>query len=132
MQRFAPGQRWISNAEPELGLGTVLRVDGRQVQVLYPGTGVMRHYATQSAPLLRAAFRPGDRITAHGVSLVVESVEERDGALHYSGGGQTIPEGALDDVQSVSKADDRIITGRVDPNDAFDLRVEALTRRAAR
>ncbi|HVF35862.1 MAG TPA: RNA polymerase-associated protein RapA [Candidatus Saccharimonadia bacterium] len=131
MQRFAPGQRWISNAEPELGLGTVLRVDGRQVQVLYPATGVMRHYAAQSAPLSRAAFRPGDRITSHGVPLVVESVEEHDGALHYHGGGQTIPEGALDDVQNVSKADDRLITGRVDPNDAFELRVEALSRRAA-
>ena len=24
---FQPGQRWISTAEPELGLGTILRVD---------------------------------------------------------------------------------------------------------
>ena len=31
---FTPGQRWISTAEPELGLGTVLRVEGRGVQVL--------------------------------------------------------------------------------------------------
>ena len=32
---FVPGQRWISNAEPELGLGTVLRIEGRQLQVLF-------------------------------------------------------------------------------------------------
>ena len=130
-QRFAPGQRWISNAEPELGLGTVLRVDGRQVQVLYAKTGVLRHYAAQAAPLTRASFRPGDRISANGASFVIEAVEERDGALSYRGAGAVVPEGALDDVQSVSKADDRLVQGRVDPNDAFELRVEALERRAA-
>ena len=27
--QFVPGQRWISNAEPELGLGTVVRLDGQ-------------------------------------------------------------------------------------------------------
>src|SRR6185312_9312049 len=42
---FAPGQRWISTAEPELGLGTVLRVEGRTVQLAFPATGVVRHYA---------------------------------------------------------------------------------------
>ena len=31
MNSFAPGQRWFSSAEPELGLGTVLRLAGRQV-----------------------------------------------------------------------------------------------------
>ena len=36
---FAPGQRWISSAEPELGLGTVLRVEGRTVQFAFPATG---------------------------------------------------------------------------------------------
>ncbi len=129
--QFVPGQRWISNAEPELGLGTVLRVDGRQVQVLYAKTGVLRHYAAHAAPLSRAAFRLGDRISANGTSFVVDKVEEHDGALRYFGAGQAVPEGALDDVQSVSKADDRLVTGRVDPNDAFELRVEALERRAA-
>ncbi|MBN8714469.1 MAG: hypothetical protein J0H50_10950, partial [Xanthomonadales bacterium] len=46
---FLPGQRWISSAEPELGLGTVLRVDGRTVQVLFAKSGVLRPYALESA-----------------------------------------------------------------------------------
>jgi ATP-dependent helicase HepA len=90
---FAPGQRWISAAEPELGLGTVLRIDGRTVQVLFARTGVLRHYATQSAPLLRATFQAGDTITANGAALRVETVEEREGVLHYAGGGRTVAEG---------------------------------------
>ncbi len=127
---FAPGQRWISAAEPELGLGTVLRIDGRTVQVLFARTGVLRHYATQSAPLLRASFQAGDTITANGEPLRVESVAERDGVLHYSGGGRSVAEGALDDLQSVSKANDRLVSARVDAADRFDLRLAALERRA--
>ena len=55
MEAFAPGQRWFSSAEPELGLGTVLRLAGRQVQIVFTGTGIVRMYALGSAPLLRAA-----------------------------------------------------------------------------
>jgi ATP-dependent helicase HepA len=130
MSPFVPGQRWLSTAEPELGLGTVLRADARQVQVLYAATGTMRVYAVASAPLLRAAFRVGDKVNANGGRFTVEEVEDRDGVLHYRGGGQRVPEGALDDVQDISKADDRLLGGRVDKPGAFDLRVEALERRA--
>ena len=30
MLEFRPGQRWFSSAEPELGLGTVLRLAGER------------------------------------------------------------------------------------------------------
>ncbi|MEO9078638.1 MAG: hypothetical protein ABI268_04935, partial [Rhodanobacter sp.] len=59
---FVPGQRWISSAEPELGLGTVLRVEGRGVQILFAKAGILRPYAVDSAPLLRAEFRAGQRV----------------------------------------------------------------------
>ncbi|MBP7625080.1 MAG: hypothetical protein KA763_14020, partial [Xanthomonadales bacterium] len=62
MSNYVPGQRWISNAEPELGLGTVLRVEGRMVQLVYARTGTSRQYATHSAPLTRAQFRIRDMI----------------------------------------------------------------------
>ena len=39
MNTFAPGQRWFSSAEPELGLGTVLRLAGRQVQIVQLPSG---------------------------------------------------------------------------------------------
>jgi ATP-dependent helicase HepA len=130
MQRFVPGQRWISAAEPELGLGTVLRIDGRNVQVLYSKSGVMRHYAAASAPLARVAFHAGDRVSVNGGTLQVDGVEERQGVFHYLCAGSSVPEGALDDVQNVSRANDRLISARVDRNDQFELRVAALERRA--
>ena len=127
---FAPGQRWISTTEPELGLGTVLRVDGRTVQLAFPASGMVRQYAANSAPLARAEFRTGERIAGNGRAFTIERVERHGDVLRYFGAGDTLQEGELDDVQNVSKADARLIGGRVDRNDQFDFRLEALNRRA--
>ncbi|MCW8809293.1 MAG: RNA polymerase-associated protein RapA [Rhodanobacter sp.] len=127
---FVPGQRWISSAEPELGLGTVLRVEGRGVQVLFAKAGVLRPYAIDSAPLLRAEFRAGQRVAGKGIAFLVERVEIRDELLIYRGEGRELEEGQLDDEQSVSQADDRLIGGRTDPVANFELRLEGLRRRA--
>jgi ATP-dependent helicase HepA len=127
---FVPGQRWISSAEPELGLGTVLRVEGRGVQVLFAKAGILRPYAIDSAPLLRAEFRAGQRVAGKGIAFLVERVEIRDELLIYRGEGRELEEGQLDDEQSVSQADDRLIGGRTDPVAQFELRLEGLKRRA--
>ncbi len=127
---FVPGQRWISSAEPELGLGTVLRVEGRGVQVLFAKAGILRPYAMDSAPLLRAEFRAGQRVAGKGIAFLVERVEIREGLLIYRGEGRELEEGQLDDEQSVSQADDRLIGGRTDPVAHFELRLEGLRRRA--
>ncbi|MGA7439201.1 MAG: RNA polymerase-associated protein RapA, partial [Luteibacter sp.] len=127
---FEPGQRWISTAEPELGLGTILRVEGRGVQVLFAKAGVLRPYAVDSAPLVRAEFRAGQRVSGKGIAFLVERVETREGLLVYRGEGRELEEGQLDDEQAMSQADDRLIGGRTDTNDKFDLRTEGLRRRA--
>ncbi|HUW53208.1 MAG TPA: RNA polymerase-associated protein RapA [Rhodanobacter sp.] len=127
---FVPGQRWISSAEPELGLGTVLRVEGRGVQVLFAKAGVLRPYAIDSAPLMRAEFRAGQRVAGKGLAFLVERVEVRDHLLIYRGEGRELEEGQLDDEQSVSQADDRLIGGRTDSVAQFELRLEGMQRRA--
>ena len=127
---FVPGQRWISNAEPELGLGTVLRIEGRQLQVLFATAGMLRQYATHSAPLARADFRVGQKVIGKGRQFTIEHIETSDGLHTYHGEGQKLTESELDDTQSVSRADERLISGRVDRAERFDFRMEALVRRA--
>jgi ATP-dependent helicase HepA len=127
---FSPGQRWFSSAEPELGLGTVLRLAGRQVQIVFTGTGVVRMYALGSAPLLRAVFRSGERVRIHGQDKIVEQAELVDDLIHYICDGQRHAEGELDAEQPVSQADSRLLSGRVDRNDQFEFRRECLQRRA--
>ncbi|HEX5693925.1 MAG TPA: RNA polymerase-associated protein RapA, partial [Arenimonas sp.] len=130
MNSFAPGQRWFSSAEPELGLGTVLRLAGRQVQIVFTGTGVVRMYALGSAPLLRAVFRPGERVRIGGTDKTVERAELREALIHYLCDGHLHAEGELDAEQPVSQADSRLLSGRVDRNDQFEFRRECLQRRA--
>ena len=130
MRTLVPGQRWISNAEPELGLGTVVRIEPRSVQVLFATAGVLRHYALHSAPLTRAEFRPGQRIAGNKQSFVVERVSEEKGLLAYHAGERTLFESDLDDAQPISRADERLKSARIDSPERFDFRVAALRRRA--
>ncbi len=127
---LVPGQRFISNAEPELGLGTLLRIEPRSVKVLFATAGVLRQYAMQSAPIARAEFRVGQKISGKGISFTIERVGETDGLLEYFGDGKQLGEAELDDTQALSRADERLVSGRVDRADRFDFRMEALLRRA--
>jgi len=127
---LVPGQRWFSSAEPELGLGTVLRIAARSVQIVFTASGTVRQYSLEAAPLVRAVFRTGDRVRMDGKEIAIEAVEERAGLVWYRAGNDEFMEGALDAEQPVSKADQRLISGRIDRNDQFERRVRALELRA--
>ncbi len=133
MYDFIPGQRWISDAELQMGLGTILSTDHRTVTVLFPASGEQRVYAKQSAPLTRVHFTEGDEIQSQeGWSLTVESVEEQAGLLIYSGrrdydGMLTpLPEGELNDLIQLNRPTERLFTGQLDADKWFALRYETL------
>jgi ATP-dependent helicase HepA len=128
--RLTPGQRWYSTAEPELGLGTIKRVDVRALELLFTKAGMLRRYALSSAPLSRAEFRVGDQISVDGKMYNVDAAEDRVGLMFYRCGAEWIAEPQLDDVQAASAADERLTAGRIDTNARFVLRSEALLRRA--
>ncbi|MEM9399684.1 MAG: SNF2-related protein, partial [Verrucomicrobiota bacterium] len=125
---FFKGQRWLSETEPELGLGMVLSVDNRTLQLLFPTTDEVRTYTRDNPPLKRAKFLEGDSIeTYEGQKLTVESIEEKDGLYFYVASGTEIPEAYLADSINMSMADRRLMNGRVDPSEIFDLRYDTLT-----
>ncbi len=126
-----PGQRWVSDSEPELGLGIVIKVEFGRVEMHFPAASEQRQYALKSAPLRRVAFAEGDKIKLHsGEELVVEAVEERAGLLTYRGAGRTAAEAELSDTISFSQPEERLLVGQVDELHTFDLRAEALRRRS--
>ncbi len=128
MHDFTPGQRWISDTELQMGLGTVLAVEARTVTVLFLATEEVRTYARQTAPLSRVAFAPGDRVRSHeGWSLSVQSVTESDSLLTYHGRREdgvevALPEGQLDNFMRLNRPADRLFTGQIDPDKWFSLR----------
>lgn len=132
MAVFTPGQRWVSDSESELGLGTVLSQDGRLVVILFPASGETRHYSIRTAPLTRVRFSPGDSITHHeGWALTVSDVSERDGLLQYQGlrddgSADEFSETMLDNFIQFRLASDRLFASQIDPLAWFGLRYESL------
>ncbi|MGY0156950.1 RNA polymerase-associated protein RapA [Edwardsiella tarda] len=130
---FTLGQRWISDTESELGLGTVVALDARMVTLLFPATGENRLYARNDSPITRVMFNPGDTITTHeGWQLCIEEVQEQDGLLTYIGkrcdNDETpvaVREVLLDSRLTFSKPQDRLFAGQIDRMDRFALRYRA-------
>jgi ATP-dependent helicase HepA len=126
-----PGQRWVSDSEPELGLGMILKAEFNRVEVFFPAANEHRQYALKSAPLRRVRFGEGDRIKTHdGTDLLVNAVEESKGLLVYRTDAREVAEAELSDTISFSKPEDRLLAGQVDDLATFELRVEALQRRS--
>ena len=59
---FVPGQRWISNTESELGLGIVVELANRRVEISFPASGERRTYAVDNAPISRVQYEVGQQI----------------------------------------------------------------------
>ncbi len=121
----------MSDGEPELGLGIIRKSGDGRVEIAFPAAGETRIYATDTAPLRRVRFMPGDRIKVHsGSEMTVENVREENGLLVYQTESGETKEAELSDSISFSKPQDRLFGGKLDEPGDFDLRGEALRRRA--
>ncbi|MFT3784451.1 MAG: RNA polymerase-associated protein RapA [Nibricoccus sp.] len=128
---FVVGQRFMSEREPELGLGAVAAVERAQVTIEFPATREKRIYAVGTPVLKRVRFRLGETLTTRdGKSLVVEEVDEQKELLIYAGQGKRVCEDALSDVTSVSQPQERLMAAQVDPGEVFDLRYRMLQAQA--
>ena len=122
--KFVPGQRWISDSEPELGLGIILEIGFREVKISFRASNVVRVYMHRNAPLRRVRLKAGDRARSNdGRMFVVKSLKEFGGLLIYYGEGQTLSEKDLLDRMTFSDPDKRLLAGQVGKAKEFALRV---------
>ena len=132
MAEFIPGQRCISDAELQMGLGTILAVEARTLTVLFLATGETRTYAKLTAPLTRVVFAIGDTINSHdGLTITVKEVSENHGLLSYSGidaNGviHTVEEAELDNFIQLNRPSERLFNGQIDKDNWFELRYQTL------
>lgn len=127
MMKFVPGQRWLSETEPELGLGMVLSATPHQVTVVFRATGTTRVYSIESAPLKRVAFRVGETIRGEKEQeFQVSEVAEQNGLILYRSNGTEIPETLLSDQIAFNAPRERLLAGHVTASDVFDLRYRAM------
>ncbi len=124
---YHPGQRWISEGEPELGIGEVQAMNSRTVTLAFAASAEVRDYALEGAPLRRVTFRAGDTIQdAQEASWVVQAVAEREGLLHFDCGERSFCETELSLAIQLNGPRDRLFGGHFDATAPFDLRFAAL------
>lgn len=131
---FALGQRWISDTESDLGLGTIVGMDARTVTLMFAASEENRVYARQDAPITRVIFNVGDVIESQDSwSLLVESVHVEQGVLTYQGTRQDTQESDvmlreifLSHQIRFNKPQDKLFAGQIDRMDHFVLRYQSL------
>ncbi|MGN6555520.1 MAG: RNA polymerase-associated protein RapA [Verrucomicrobiota bacterium] len=127
MSAFITGQRWISESEPELGLGTVMHADRNRVQLVFKAAGETRTYAAEQAPLKRVRFRVGDKIkTQADKEFIITDVVEQSGLVIYLGDKHPLPEAQLNERVCLQGPQERLLAGRFDPSAVFELRRRTL------
>jgi len=128
MQEFVVGQRWISAAELQLGLGMVIEIEHRTVSIVFPATGETRIYARADAPLTRVRFREGDWVEKQdGLVLQVIELTEVNGLIVYHcedehGNLVQLPEGRLSNFLQLNQPGERLLNAQIDRNKWFSLR----------
>ncbi|MFU8765504.1 MAG: RNA polymerase-associated protein RapA, partial [Haliea sp.] len=131
---YIVGQRWVSHADAQLGLGVIVEVEPRRVTLSFPAVGEERTYALESAPLTRLRFKEGDHIsTCNSLELVVTHVTESGGLLLYTGidhheQSVTVSELELDAFVQITTPQQRLLNGHFDKTSDFALRVDTLNQ----
>jgi ATP-dependent helicase HepA len=128
MQEFVIGQRWISAAELQLGLGMVIEIEHRTVSIIFPATGESRIYARADAPLTRVRFRVGDWVERQdGEVLRVVELRETNGLIVYEcvdeqDSAVSLAEGRLSNFLQLNQPGERLLNAQIDRNKWFNLR----------
>ena len=135
-EEYIPGQRWLSDADASLGLGTVVEVDGRLVKLVFPAVGEIRCYARQEAPLTRVLLQAGDHIEDQdGEAFVVSGHKVHSGLISYQATDQlgetwTIQEQQLSDHLRLNMPRSKLFAARLDSSTWFSLRYQSWVQHA--
>jgi len=98
--QFSTGQRWVSQAEPKLGLGIVVSNVDRLIEVFYPAVDEQRTYRADAAPLSRIIYRAGESVEdSEGAHYTIIDSTEHNGIIVYHVRLADGSEGVLPEIQ---------------------------------
>lgn len=124
---FIKGQLWLSEYEPELGIGKIISTDFRNIDVEFINTKVKRKYSTRTAPLKRLIFKQGDNVnTKSGKSYIIEGLREENGLILYQTKEKELLESEITEAFDFNLVEEKIFSGVVSENSLFNLRSEIL------
>lgn len=127
------GQRFISEAEADLGLGMVQDIDARVVSVYFPAGDSLRLYAKQNAPLTRVVFKLDDKLPLQdGTQLVVCAIKEEGGIYFYQGtDAKWWAETQLSADIQLNQPLERLFSAQIDNNHLFELRKHSVAQKSS-
>lgn len=127
MAQIVPGQRWISSAEPELGLGRIAKILERDIIVEFDQISEIRQYRIENSPLARFKLSVGDRARSVDGLYLITAVEEREGLLFYLHAEGEFSEADLCNAIASEGVEltKRVLAGNSDSVETFELRVAA-------
>lgn len=129
---FITGQRYINNADLQLGLGRVMGENHRMVKVMFDAVEEERIYAKDSAPLSRYEPQVNDQLQhKDGWKITIKEVKNLNGLFIYfgtkdNGEEDVIPESEITDNISLARPADRLLNAQIDKQSWYDLRQMAL------
>lgn len=127
MSNLVPGQRFMSETEPELGLGILSTVENKTVKISFLAAKTERTYGSKGAPIKRVVFAVGDEVTLRtGEKITVEDIIDQEGIVDYKATTGIFNERELSDSLSFNKPEDRLFQGNVDAPTLFELRHKTL------
>lgn len=126
------GQRWVSTAEPELGIGKVASLDQRNVVLRFERVGETRMFRFANAPLARYRLKQGDSANFPSGRAIVKDSTERDGLLWYDTTLGLFCESEIADAQASGEGSlsARLLDGDFGTVEEFELRAQANELRA--
>lgn len=134
--KFKVGQRWVSQTEPQLGLGIVSQVDGRRISIHFAAAEEERTYAAATAPVSRVQFTEGDQVElADGSKILLTGAIEQNDLMFYAGKDgkgteRVFAEVELSSAIKLHTPEQRLAGGLVDKLNAYRLRVRGLFHKA--
>lgn len=126
------GQRFISEAEADLGLGMIQDIDDRILTLFFPAGDTTRLYAKQNAPLTRVIFKVDDTLPLQdGSQLRVCDLKEEDGIYFYQDEHEKWwPETQLSADIQLNQPLERLFSLQIDHNNLFELRKQSVEQKS--
>lgn len=122
--QFTIGQRYMSEAEPELGLGALTAIEGKRITIGFKDGE--RVYGIATAPIKRIFFQVGDSVELlSGISGTIERIREEEHLYYYTLGGDEYSELFLNYTIRFTSPIQRLTKGIIDKNRAYEARLLA-------
>jgi ATP-dependent helicase HepA len=123
MTPFVLGQRWFNEAEPELGIGIVDKVEHKTITLTFAAAKTRRIFAQAAPALKRVLHQMGEEITLEsGEKLRIDQLQIVNHVAFYLCGERVVPEMELSSRLNIDQVQVKLKAGQFDEHKTYQLR----------